>query len=445
MIPSISRNGTSFRGAGAYHLHDKPQPGEPRPRTSERIAFTTTRNLANDDPRHALDEMWRTARDAIHLKDAIGLRRSGRRNDAPVKTISLSWAPGQTPGQGEMIAAADDFLRRMGWHQHQAVYVAHNDTAHPHLHIILNRVHPDTGRTLNDWQDRKRAQAWALSYERRQGAVLCQGRALRHDGGARIAPAGLPHRQAKLLAGHPPADRQLLARAQRRQSRPAWAGFFRRSKARLADLGARQRAISRVIVTRLREGDHREASRLLERFQREHRHVHLTLGRERARLVRLDHVRLRARLNRVDAATPAANDNAGAAGLTTTHRAERQQLAAAHRAAAACLGRRNASEAAALARSEIALAFATRWAAIRQLPADQRAAAAAALKAEQAASLSARLAFHVSRLGAEASTRRGMLRSVQETERHALRSRQHLAAVASRPSLHLSPIRPATG
>jgi hypothetical protein len=56
---------------------------------------------------------------------------------------------------------SDAFLKHMGWHQHQAVYPAHSDTVHPRLHIILNRVHPDTGRTLNDWQERKRAQAWA--------------------------------------------------------------------------------------------------------------------------------------------------------------------------------------------------------------------------------------------------------------------------------------------
>jgi len=70
MVPNIARNGSSFRGAGAYHLHDKPGPGEVRPRTAARVAFTATRNLANEDPHAALDEMWRTARDAAYLKAA---------------------------------------------------------------------------------------------------------------------------------------------------------------------------------------------------------------------------------------------------------------------------------------------------------------------------------------------------------------------------------------
>ena len=47
MVPNISPNGRSFRGAGAYHLHDKPNAAEQGPSTSARVAFTVTRNLAN--------------------------------------------------------------------------------------------------------------------------------------------------------------------------------------------------------------------------------------------------------------------------------------------------------------------------------------------------------------------------------------------------------------
>ena len=104
MVPNISRNGRSFRGAGAYHLHDKPDAADARPRTSARVAFTAARNLANADPHAALDEMWRTAEDARHLKARSGLAPTGRKNDAPVKTVSLAWAPGQAR-QGRRCAA----------------------------------------------------------------------------------------------------------------------------------------------------------------------------------------------------------------------------------------------------------------------------------------------------------------------------------------------------
>ncbi len=49
-----------------------------------------------------------------------------------------------------MIESADAFLKHMGWDGHQAVLVGHNDTGHRHVHIILNRVNPENGRTIDD-------------------------------------------------------------------------------------------------------------------------------------------------------------------------------------------------------------------------------------------------------------------------------------------------------
>lgn len=211
MIPNISRkNGKSFRGAARYYFHDKPTEGDKKPRTSERVAWTATRNTCNIDPELAIDEMWKTAFDRDYLKMVSGELLTGRKMTNPVKTVSLSWAPHQEPTREQMQEAADDFLRHMGWQEHEAVYVAHDDTPHAHVHIILNRVHPENGRTLNDWQERKRAQVWALGYEREHGQVLCHGREGRYepdrDGqvaaqamGPDLRPDGIPHPYAKLF------------------------------------------------------------------------------------------------------------------------------------------------------------------------------------------------------------------------------------------------------
>src|SRR5262249_42434955 len=160
--------------------------------TSHRLAFTATRNLANDDPHAALDEMWRTAADSPHLKASNGFAATGRKNDAPVKSLSLSWAPGQTPTRAEMCAAADSFLKSVGWPGPQAPSSAPNDTPHPPPHIILNRVPPDAGRAPNDWQERKGAQVWALAFEGQHGAILCRARLPKPDS-LRRPPAGLPY------------------------------------------------------------------------------------------------------------------------------------------------------------------------------------------------------------------------------------------------------------
>jgi len=173
MIPNIAKSGKSFMGAGRYYFHDKPYTDENgdrvNPHTQARVALTEYRNLVADDWHGAMREMWATADDQTALQRATGLKPAAAL--APVKTISLAWKAGETPSRDTMIEAADDYLLHMGWQDHQAVYVAHDDTEHKHIHIILSRVHPETGKTLDDFQDKTRSQPWALAYELQQGAV----------------------------------------------------------------------------------------------------------------------------------------------------------------------------------------------------------------------------------------------------------------------------------
>ncbi len=180
MIIRIQANGGSFRGAGLYYLHDKStdqsQEKHLKPKTDERVWFTETRNCLEQDPGRALEEMWRTAEDQAYLKMQAGVKRGGRVCEDPTKTLSMSWHKDDRPTPEHMVEAADALLKHMGWDTHQAVYVGHNDTEHRHIHVILNRVSPDNGRTLDDFREQKRAQSWALQYERQQDQVRCEQR-----------------------------------------------------------------------------------------------------------------------------------------------------------------------------------------------------------------------------------------------------------------------------
>ena len=53
MIPKINGLGRSFTGVAAYCLHDAPEPDDRRPRTSERVGWADTRNLATFRPERA--------------------------------------------------------------------------------------------------------------------------------------------------------------------------------------------------------------------------------------------------------------------------------------------------------------------------------------------------------------------------------------------------------
>lgn len=180
MIIRIQANGGSFRGAGLYYLHDKSDDptleNHLKPKSDERVWFTDTRNCLSMDPGRALEEMWLTAEDQAYLKMHAGVKRGGRVCEDPVKTLSMSWHKDDRPTPEHMVEAADALMKHMGWNAHQAIYVGHNDTEHRHVHIVLNRVNPDTGRTLDDYREQKRAQSWALEYERSQDLVRCEQR-----------------------------------------------------------------------------------------------------------------------------------------------------------------------------------------------------------------------------------------------------------------------------
>jgi hypothetical protein len=171
MIVRILSRGKSFKGLATYLTHDAEQA-----KTDERVAWTHTLNLANDHVPSAVDEMLWTARNAELLKQEAGVRAGGRMTENSVKHLSLNWAPDDKPTREHMIETTEEFLRHMKWQEHQAILVAHDDKAHAHVHVMLNVVHPEIGLRLNDDFERRRAQAWALEYERGNGKIYCEQR-----------------------------------------------------------------------------------------------------------------------------------------------------------------------------------------------------------------------------------------------------------------------------
>ena len=170
MIPRI-KTGSSFAGAGLYYLHDKNTLA-----SAERVAWTHSLNTLHDEPEKVLREMQQTVANQNFLKSLSGQKQGGRPLEKPVMTIVLAWPKDQSVDQAHMIATGRSFLQTMGWSEHQALFVAHNDTAHPHVHLIVNRVHPETGKVLDDGFSQRRAQEWAHAYEVETGKICCPNR-----------------------------------------------------------------------------------------------------------------------------------------------------------------------------------------------------------------------------------------------------------------------------
>ncbi len=182
----LSPIGHSFKGSMAYYLHDKRQEGmEAYPDTSERVAWTESRNLAVKDPELATGVMIATARSADELKAQAGVKNTGRKSTAgPVFAFSLGWHPSEAEGldRAEMLRAADHALKVLKLDDRQAVIVAHRDTAHPHVHVIVNRVCPQTGKMANIAAPNVRElDRWADTYEKQRGQIVSPNRAQKYD------------------------------------------------------------------------------------------------------------------------------------------------------------------------------------------------------------------------------------------------------------------------
>lgn len=162
----------------AYYLHDRRQGDGPQPTTAKRVSWTETRNLATDDPEVAKRIMIATALQADALKAAAGIRATGRKSVAHVYAYALAWHPSEAGSldKAEMLRAADESLKVLGAKDHQALIVCHTDRAHPHVHIILNRVSPADGRMLSTSNDFRKLSTWANAYERERGQILTPAR-----------------------------------------------------------------------------------------------------------------------------------------------------------------------------------------------------------------------------------------------------------------------------
>ena len=194
MISVIHKKGSSFKGLAAYLLHDK---GEED--AAERVAWTHTHNLATDDPELAWRIQVATAMQQDDLKRSSGVGMAGNKSKNHVMHYSLSWHPDerQELTRSEMLQAAlasmtflgtkeDEKLgksktakRRQLADEHQAVIVCHDEGENTplHVHIMLNRVHPEHGVMLPTTMEKNKLSLWALEYRQAQGKEhLCPQR-----------------------------------------------------------------------------------------------------------------------------------------------------------------------------------------------------------------------------------------------------------------------------
>lgn len=144
----------------------------------ERVDWSVGRNLPVDDPQTA----------------AVIMRATAQQNSRvvqPVYHLSISFATTDRVGRETMERVVDRVLHRLGLSEHEAVLVAHKDRAHSHVHVMVNRVHPQTGKAWERWQDRPVIEQVLRECEREFGLQRVAGRLTRNPGEERPEPRAI--------------------------------------------------------------------------------------------------------------------------------------------------------------------------------------------------------------------------------------------------------------
>jgi len=300
MVPKLIK-GTSFKGAAAYLLHDLDRP------TGERVAWTETRNIASANPETAWRVMAATAMDADRLKENAGVKATGRKSAQTVLHLVLSWHPEEAASldRAQMMAAAEAALQAIDAGDRQALIIAHNDSAHPHVHVLVNRVSPRDGRILSSSKENLKLSKWAQRYEEERGKIYCEDRVLNNEARDRgdyvRAEKGIPwqimkaEKLARDAANDNPDKAAELRRALQERMRTVGKSMRGTINRHAREWSAFEQAHTerrRTIIRALHRSRAQARDRIVAEFRPLWREIRAREGEENAQLARDEQTRL---------------------------------------------------------------------------------------------------------------------------------------------------------
>ncbi|MEI8294984.1 MAG: TraI/MobA(P) family conjugative relaxase [Alphaproteobacteria bacterium] len=125
---------------------------------NEKCVYSGVRGFLCPDRPSQQSEMLALSQEAVRSKDTIN-------------HYVLSWREGERPTPEQIEEAVGIFLKKLGLEDHQTIYGLHADTDNYHLHIAINRVHPESLKPIkiNKGFDIESAHEAIALIEKRQG------------------------------------------------------------------------------------------------------------------------------------------------------------------------------------------------------------------------------------------------------------------------------------
>lgn len=159
MIGRAHALGRSFKKLVSYLKTGK----DGRQHQRDRVDWVEFRNLPTRNPDTAACMMASTAGESV----------SGTRE--PVYHFSVSCDPGDPVESVSLQRVADRLIRDLDLEEYQVLIFAHKDRAHPHLHFVVNRVHPERYTLWRTWKDYPRIERSLRAQEQELGLRIVPG------------------------------------------------------------------------------------------------------------------------------------------------------------------------------------------------------------------------------------------------------------------------------
>lgn len=170
-------SGNGFKDAMRYVLAPKPSEGE-------RVGFAYVRNMGSMDTADKPEAL--AARMRLNVETH---RNNGHRSQKPLHHFVIAFSPEDSGKLTPEIMQeyADRHLEELGLSEHQAVIAQHTDTDHDHLHVIVNKVHPETGKLWNSSHASRKVTELTDSLDAKHGLTPPETRAYSQDAPHRTA------------------------------------------------------------------------------------------------------------------------------------------------------------------------------------------------------------------------------------------------------------------
>lgn len=224
----VSSSGRSFSGLAAYLRFGRSG------RELDRVDWSAGRNLPTDDIELAGKIMRETAAQNRRVRDAL-------------YHVVLSFDRRDTVTRDQMEAVVDRVLVALKLADHQALLVAHRDRAHAHVHVMVNRIHPDTHRAWDRWRDMVTIQEALRTAERELGLAVTPGRLAVGRERAEHTHGRTEHGDAGQRSAHAPLETQPSVLGRAREQLAEW-----RSVASWTDLAAQLERVGLWLEMRAR-------------------------------------------------------------------------------------------------------------------------------------------------------------------------------------------------